>query len=128
YDVAVDPFLHIFTRDNTNDGDGWDTRLHYIPAGANMGYPTLYKNFADEHFPSLFDYGAGAGTGDLWVHDPGWPEAFGNTLYTADWTVNRVFRHPLTAKGASFEVKQIDFMTMPHPSDMAMDLSSNMFV
>jgi glucose/arabinose dehydrogenase len=128
YDVAVDPFLHVFSRDNTNDGDGWDTRLHYLPRGANMGYPTLYKNFADEHMPSLADYGAGAGTGDLWVHDPGFPDGFANTLYTADWTLNKVFRHPLTRKGATFTPEQIEFLTIPHPTDMAMDLRSNMYV
>ncbi|MES1259642.1 MAG: heme-binding domain-containing protein, partial [Gemmatimonadota bacterium] len=128
YDLGVDPFLHVFTRDNTNDGDGWDTRLHYIPAGANMGYPMLYLNFATEHMPSLADYGAGAGTGGLWVHDPGMPEGFGNTLYTGDWTVNKVLRHPMAPKGASFSITQETFLDIPHPTDMAMDGQSNMFV
>jgi putative membrane-bound dehydrogenase-like protein len=128
YDVAVDPFLHVFSRDNTNDGDGWDTRLHYLAAGANMGYPALYKNFADEHMPSLADYGAGAGTGGLWVHDPGFPAGFGNTLYTADWTVNKVLRHPVEARGASFAVQQVDFLSVPHPADLAMDAQSHMYV
>src|SRR5439155_15024874 len=27
YDVALDPFLNAFTRDNTNDGGGWNSRL-----------------------------------------------------------------------------------------------------
>lgn len=80
YDVALDPFMHVFSRDNTNDGDGWNTRLHYLAQNANMGYPMLYKNFEDEHFPSLHDYGAGSGTGDLWVQDPGLPAGFNNTL------------------------------------------------
>ncbi len=128
YDVAIDPFLNVFSRDNTNDGDGWDTRLHYIANGANMGYPSLYKNFADEHMPSLADYGGGAGTGDVWVHDPGYPGDYGNTLYTGDWTLNRVFLHPMQPKGASFAVQQREFLTIPHPSDMAMDGKSNMFV
>ena len=128
YDLGVDPFLHVFTRDNTNDGDGWDTRLHYIPAGANMGYPMLYLNFPTEHMPSLADYGGGAGTGGLWVHDPGFPEGFGNTLYTGDWTVNKVLRHPLQAKGASYTIGQQTFLDIPHPADMAMDGQSNMFV
>ncbi len=128
YDVAVDPFLNVFTRDNTNDGDGWDIRLHYLPGGANMGYPALYKNFADEHMPSLADYGGGSGTGGLWVHDPGFPNGFGNTLYTSDWLLNQVFRHPLTPKGASYDVKQESFVTVPHPADMAMDGQSNMYV
>ena len=128
YDLAVDPFLHVFTRDNTNDGDGWDTRLHYIPPGANMGYPSLYLNFGSEHMPSLADYGSGAGTGGLWVHDPGFPEGFGNTLYTGDWTVNKVLRHPLQTSGASFTIAQETFVDVPHPADMAMDGQSNMFI
>lgn len=128
YDVAVDPFLNVFTRDNTNDGDGWDIRLHHLPAGANMGYPALYKNFASEHLPSLADYGAGSGTGGLWVHDPGFPDGFGNTLYTADWLLNEVFRHPLTTRGGSYDIKQEKFVTVPHPADMAMDGQSNMFI
>lgn len=128
YDLAVDPFLHVFTRDNTNDGDGWDIRLHYLPAGAFMGYPMLYKNFASEHMRSLADYGGGSGTGGLWVHDPGFPTAFGNNLYTSDWLLNQVFRHPLTPQGASYSVKQESFVTVPHPADMAMDGASNMYV
>ncbi len=128
YDVAVDPMLHVFTRDNTNDGDGWDIRLHYLPAGANMGYPTLYKNFASEHMRSLADYGSGSGTGGLWVNDPGFPAGFGDNLYTADWLLNQIFRHPLTAKGGSYSVTQERFLSVPHPADMAMDGESNMFV
>ena len=33
YDMAVDPLLNVFTRDNTNDGGGWDTRLSFIVQG-----------------------------------------------------------------------------------------------
>ncbi|MEP6762940.1 MAG: family 16 glycoside hydrolase, partial [Gemmatimonadaceae bacterium] len=128
YDLAIDPMLHVFSRDNTNDGDGWDTRLHYLAPGANMGYPVLYKNFASEHMKSLADYGSGSGTGGLWVHDPNFPDGFGNTLYTSDWLTNHVTRHPLVAKGASYEVKQEEFVTIPHPVDMAMDGQSNMFI
>lgn len=128
YDLAVNPLLQVFTRDNTNDGDGWDTRLHYIPQGAHMGYPTLYKNFAAEHMPSLADYGSGSGTGGLWVDAPGFPSGYGNTLYTADWLTNQILRHPLTPRGGSFSVGQDVVLTVPHPADMAMDAQSHMYV
>jgi mono/diheme cytochrome c family protein/glucose/arabinose dehydrogenase len=128
YDLAVDPFLRVYSRDNTNDGDGWDTRLHYIPALAHMGYPMYYKNFPEDHMPSLHDYGEGAGTGALWVHDPRFPEGFNNNLYTGDWTLNKVFRHTLTPNGASFDITQDDFLSIPRPSDMVMDERSNMYV
>ena len=128
YDVAIDPFMRVFSRDNTNDGDGWNTRLHYLPALADMGYPTRYRNFGDELMPSLFDYGGGSGTGGLWIQDPGFPEGYDNTLFTADWTVNKVLRHPLTPKGASFEVQQEDFLSLPRPSDLTIDSRSNLYV
>jgi putative membrane-bound dehydrogenase-like protein len=128
YDVAIDPLMHIYSRDNTNDGDGWNTRLHYIPAGAFMGYPTQWFNFASEHFPTMFDYGAGSGVGDLWVQDPAWPEPYRNTLLTADWTVNKVVRNPVTPKGASFAVQQQDFISLSRPSDLIMDAGSNLYV
>ncbi len=128
YDVAVDPFLHLYSRDNTNDGDGWNTRLHYIAPGVDLGYPALYFNFASEHFPSLHDYGAGSGVGGLWIQDPAWPAPYNNTLMTADWTVNKVFRHPLTAKGASFGIEQQDFITLVRPADLVLDSRSNLYV
>ena len=128
YDLAIDPMLHVFARDNTNDGDGWDIRLHYLPPGAHMGYPMYYKYFGDEHMQSLADYGGGSGTGGLFVHDPGFSKGFGDNLYTADWLTNQVTRHPFTAKGASFDATQEKFVSVPHPVDMAMDGQSNMFV
>jgi hypothetical protein len=128
YDVAIDPFLHVFSRDNTNDGDGWDTRFHYLAAGANMGYPVLYKNFPDELFPSLADYGPGSGTGDLFVQDPALPDGYANTLYSADWTMNQIYRHPLQPKGASFQIGQEPFLSVVHPSDLVEDGSSNLYV
>ena len=128
YDVAIDPLARLYARDNTNDGDGWDTRLHYLAPGANMGYPTLYQNFGKEHFPSLKDYGAGSGVGGLWIQDPAWPAGFNNTLYTGDWTVQKIFRHTLTPKGGIFDVEQAEFLSALRPADLTIDGSSNLYV
>ena len=128
YDVAIDPFARVYSRDNTNDGDGWDTRLHYLAPGANMGYPSLYQNFGTEHFPSLHDYGPGSGVGDLWLQDPAWPAGFNNTLYTGDWTIQRIYRHTLTPKGSIYDITQDEFISVPRPSDLAIDGSSNLYV
>jgi hypothetical protein len=128
YDIGLDPFGHAFARDNTNDGRGWNTRFHWLAPGANMGYPSLFLNFPDERMPSLFDYGAGSGTAGLWIQDPGFPDQWNNTLYTGDWTVNRIFQHPLQRNGASWTVKQNEFMTVPRAIDMAMDDQSHLYV
>ena len=118
----------MFARDNTNDGGGWDTRFHWLAPGANMGYPSLFQHFADEHMQSLADYGAGSGTAGLWIQDPGFPDQWNNTLYTGDWTVNKIFHHPLERRGASWSIKQDDFMTVPHAIDIAMDDRSHLYV
>jgi len=128
YDVAIDPFARVYARDNTNDGDGWNTRLHYLPYGANMGYPSLYQNFATEHFPSLHDYGGGSGVGSLWIQDPAWPAGMNDGLYTGDWTTQRIYKHALTPKGSIFEPTQEEFITLLRPADLALDGNSNLYV
>ena len=70
YDVAIDPFMNVFSRENTNDGVGWWVRFtHYIQSG-EYGYPCLYKNFIDEMIPALGMYGGGSGTGALFLQEP----------------------------------------------------------
>jgi len=128
YDVAIDPFARVFARDNTNDGDGWNTRLHYLPAGANMGYPSLYQNFATEHFPTMHDYGGGSGVGGLWLQDPAWPAGMNDALYTGDWTTQRIYKHALTPRGATYEPTQEEFITLLRPADLVLDGNSNLYV
>jgi hypothetical protein len=128
YDVGIDPFGHVFARDNTNDGGGWNTRFHYLPPNAHAGYPSLFANFAEETMQPLFDFGAGAGTGGLWIQDAGFPPAWNNQLYTGDWTLNKVFFNPVQKRGASYSVTQRDFMTISHPVDFAMNDRSQMYV
>lgn len=115
-DVAIDPFLNCFTRDNTNDGGGWDIRVSHVPQGAHMGYPSLYRNFADELLEPLGVHGGGSGTGALYVDEPGL-----KALLTADWGRSQVFRHPLEAKGAGFAAKQEDFLRLDRVTSLDVD-------
>jgi putative membrane-bound dehydrogenase-like protein len=128
YDVAISPMMDLFTRDNTNDGDGWDVRLSHVIPGSNYGYPSLFKNFADEIMPPLADYGGGSPTGSLFIDEPGFPTEIGRTMLTCDWGRNVVYRHPLTPKGATFEAKQETFIEMPRPIDVDVDAQSRMYV
>ncbi len=128
YDVAIDPYMNLFTRDNTNDGDGWDVRLsHVIPTG-HLGYPSLFKNFADEIVQPLADYGGGSPTGALYIHEPGLPEPYGDALYTCEWGREGVFRHPLEPKGAGFTAGQEPFVMVPRPTDIDVDGQSRIFI
>ena len=128
YDVAIDPFLNLFTRDNTNDGDGWDVRLSHVVPTAHYGYPSLFKRFPDEHVKPLADYGGGSPCGSLFLQDDALPQPFGNMLYTCEWGRGGVFMHPLEAKGAGFQAKQEMFLEIPRPTDMDVDGRGRIYV
>jgi putative membrane-bound dehydrogenase-like protein len=129
YDVAIDPFMNLFTRDNTNDGGGWNVRLsHVVPLG-NYGYPRLYMNFPDEIIPPLADYGGGSPCGALYVDEPqAFGPEFGRSLYTVEWGRSGIMRHPLSPKGATFEAKEETFISVPRPTDMDVDGLGNLCI
>jgi putative membrane-bound dehydrogenase-like protein len=128
FDLAIDPFMYIFTRDNTNDGAGWDTRVSLLKQSAHYGYTQLYANFTDEIMPTLGVYGNGGGTGALFVQDPRWPEKYRNTLVTGDWGRSEVYRHELKTNGPTFDLKQEVFMKMPRATGMDIDGSGRLYV
>ena len=100
--VSLDPYMNAFTRDNTNDGGGWNSRLSQIQRDAQYGYPSLFKNFAEEIIPCIEDFGGGGATGSMYVQEPGWPGTFGDSLYTLDWAKGTLYRHELKPRGATF--------------------------
>lgn len=127
-DVAISPELDLFTRDNTNDGKGWNTRFHHFTNLGNHGYPRLYQNFKDEAIVPLADYGGGAGTGAFWLDEPGFPKAFTNTLFSCDWTTGNVYHHPVTREFASFTVQQEVFLPAPNAIDIDVDGFSRLYI
>jgi putative membrane-bound dehydrogenase-like protein len=121
FDVSISPLMDVFTRDNTNDGDGWWSRVAHIQRNANYGYPSFYVNFADEMIPAIADYGSGSATGSLFVQEPRWPAPWNNALYTLDWAKGFLYRHDLKAKGATYEINSTDFIKGNAPTDVDMD-------
>ena len=88
YDVAIDPFMNIFTRGNTNDGGGWNIRfIHHLQSG-EYGYPRLFVHFTDEIIPALKDVSGGSGKGALFLSEPTWPDRYNNQPLMADWGSN----------------------------------------
>jgi putative heme-binding domain-containing protein len=127
-DVAISPTLDLFSRDNTNDGKGWNTRFHHFTSLADAGYPRLYKNFADEIAHPLADYGGGSGTGGLYLSEPGFPGDFGESLFTCDWTTGTLHRHPITRFEATFVAKQETFEKVARATDFDVDGNSRLFL
>jgi putative membrane-bound dehydrogenase-like protein len=128
FDIAIDPYLNLFTRDNTNDGAGWDVRVSHLVQSAQYGYTQLYANFPDEIMPPLGQFGQGGGTGALFIQDPHWPERYRDTLYTGDWGRSEVYRHSLRPAGPTFALTQEVFLTIPRPTGMDIDAVGRLYV
>ena len=127
-DIAIDPSMNVFTRDNTNDGGGWDIRLSHVMQTANYGYPSQYINFSEEIMPPLADYGGGSGCGALYFQDDRWPAPYNDMLLTCDWGRSEVFSHVLPRNGATFDAQQETFLQIPRPTDADADASGRLFV
>ena len=126
-EVAVSPLLDGFARDNTNDGGGWDVRLHHFSGLTQHGYPRWFKNFADEIIEPLADYGGGSGCGAAWLDEPGVPVRWNNAPFTADWGTGWIYHHGLTERGATFTATQESFARLPRVTDLDVDANSALY-
>ena len=71
---------------------------------------------------------AGAATTSLWIEEPEFPADLSGTLFTADWALNRIYRHTLTPRGATFDVTQEEVMSIPRAADMEVDGGANLYI
>lgn len=128
YDVAIDPYMNIFTRDNTNDGGGWNIRFSHQLQSGEYGYPVLFKHFTEEIIPALVDLGGGSGTGSLFMNDDTWPEKYNNVPMMADWGRSQVFIHRLTPSEGSYTQAEEDFIKLPQVTDLDVDASGRLYL
>jgi len=126
-EVAMDPLLRGFARDNTNDGGGWDVRMHHFSGGDDHGYPRKYINFPNEIVPPLADYGGGSGCGALFLDEPGWPKDLSDCVYTADWGRQMIFSHRVQPKGATVSIDQREFLGIERATDLDVDANSSVY-
>jgi putative heme-binding domain-containing protein len=128
YDMAIDPYMNIYTRGNTNDGGGWNVRfVHHIQTG-EYGYPILFKHFTDEIIPALVDVGGGSGTGSLFMDDPNWPDKYNKVPMMADWGRSHLFIHRVNEDGASFKQTEEQFLKLAQITDLDVDASGRLFM
>ncbi|MFC5412085.1 HEAT repeat domain-containing protein [Larkinella bovis] len=128
YDVAIDPYMNVFTRDNTNDGGGWNIRFSHQIQSGEYGYPVLFKHFTDEIIPALVDVGGGSGTGSLFLDEPTWPAKYNNVPMMADWGRSQLYIHRVTPDGASYTQKEEEFIKLPQITDVDVDASGRMYL
>ncbi|MFC3563235.1 DUF7133 domain-containing protein [Pedobacter jamesrossensis] len=128
YDVAIDPYMNVFTRENTNDGGGWNVRFsHHIQTG-EYGYPVLFQHFTDEIIPALADLGGGSGTGALFMNEPTWPEKYNNVPMMADWGRSMLYIHRVNPDGATFTQKDEEFLKIAQITDLDVDGSGRLYL
>ena len=127
--TPMSPLLDMFARDNTNDGGGWDVRLHHFSGLEDHGYPRLYKNFSPEHIHPLADYGGGSGCGSVYIHEPGFPSEWGAAPFTCDWGRAASFHHQVERRGATFVETEAPrpFIKMTRPTDADVDGLSRVY-
>ncbi len=128
YDVAIDPYMNIFTRDNTNDGGGWNIRFSHQLQSGEYGYPVLFKHFTEEIIPAMVDLGGGSGTGALFMDDATWPDKYNNVPMMADWGRSQVYIHRVSPSGGSYTQEEEDFIKLPQVTDLDIDASGRLYL
>jgi len=110
-DVPMDEQDRIYVRDNTDDGDGWNTRFMHLIPGGFYGYPWAFKQRPAETLPMIHDFGGGSPCGG-WVYcDDGLPETYRGRIFHCEWGKGQVLAVKVEADGAAFKyVDEIKFM------------------
>src|SRR5436190_23121546 len=84
-DVAINAEDEIFTYDNTDDGNGWWTRITHMVDGGFYGYPYDYKPRRPYTLWMMADYGGGSPTGALAYNEDALPKEYHGNLFMCEW-------------------------------------------
>ena len=125
-EVDLDAFDRAFTSDNTDDGNGWWTRVTQHIEGGFYGYPFYFKEDTtnglmapgpqkpqftstalspNERFlPAMTDFGGGSPTGGLVYMSDGLPEKYRNVPFFSEWGKGGVYATELAREGATYKV------------------------
>lgn len=128
YDLAIDPYMNLFARGNTNDGGGWNIRFSHQIQSGEYGYPVLFKHFTEEIIPAMVDLGGGSGTGALFLDEPTWPAHYNEVPLMADWGRNQLYIHRVTPAKGSFTQAEEEFLKLPQITDLDIDGSGRMYL
>jgi putative membrane-bound dehydrogenase-like protein len=111
-DVAVTAEDEIFTYDNTDDGNGWDTRVTHMVDGGWYGYPHDYKPRRPYTLWMMLDYGGGSPTGATAYNEDALPAEYHGNLFLCEWGRSQLLRLEVAREGGSYKVvKRHDLLT-----------------
>jgi putative membrane-bound dehydrogenase-like protein len=109
-DVAINAEDEIFTYDNTDDGNGWWTRLTHMVDGGFYGYPYDYKPKRPYTLWMMADYGGGSPTGGLCYNEDALPPEYRGNLFMCEWGKGQIDRFVVERSGGSFKIAKRDQM------------------
>jgi putative membrane-bound dehydrogenase-like protein len=132
--VLLDEEDNAFTRDNTDDGNGWWTRLTHHIEGGYYGYPYDYQQAPNygvtkpspqtleamkknghtdliqpgvtptKFLPAMADFGGGSPTGGVCYLSDGLPEQYRGKLIFSEWGKAALFVTEVARDGATFKL------------------------
>ena len=98
---------NLFTYDNTDDGQGWWTRVTHHVDGGHYGYPYDYHDRPDRMLPRMAEYGGGSPCGGIVYKEDVWPEPYRGRAIWAEWAKRQVRAFSFAPRGATFEVADV---------------------
>jgi putative membrane-bound dehydrogenase-like protein len=108
----LDDLDNLFTYDNTDDGDGWWTRVTHHIDGGYYGYPYDYHAYHDRFLNRIAEFGGGSPCGGVVYKEDAWPEKYRNRVFWSEWGKKKIQGFAFEPAGASFKIKdEIDFVT-----------------
>ena len=103
-DVALNAEDEIFTYDNTDDGNGWWTRVTHMVDGGAYGYPWDYKPQRPYTLWMMGDYAGGSPTGGLAYNEDALPAAYHGNLFLCEWGRKQLLRLTVAREGGTYKI------------------------
>jgi putative membrane-bound dehydrogenase-like protein len=116
-DVAIDAEDELFTYDNTDEKNGWWSRVTHHVDGGDYGYPWHWKPQAPFTLPPMIDYGGGAPCAAFAYLEDAWPKSLRGNLFLADFGKRLVHRLVVERAGATFRVTERQDLIIDPPGD-----------
>lgn len=105
-DVALNAEDELFTYDNTDDGNGWWTRVTHMVDGGFYGYPFNYKPRRPYTLWSMADYGSGSPTGAIAYNEDALPAEYRGNLFLCEWGRRQLLRLRVSRDGGTYKVDE----------------------
>jgi putative membrane-bound dehydrogenase-like protein len=105
-DFAINSEDEIFTYDNTDDGNGWWTRVTHMVDGGFYGYPFDYKPQRPYTLWMMADYGGGSPTGAIAYNEDALPAEYRGNLFLCEWGRKQLLRLRVSRDGATYKIDE----------------------